>query len=254
MTHFEKSSYVELKRSIYREYSRSYDEDRDRFVSGAALDQRIGWAIEDLRPGGSLLDLGCGTGQLLRRAEERTNGDGLLAGLDLTPEMLTLARAGLGGRVLLVEGDAAAGLPFRHGSFDLVTSLNLVQELPTDVVPILFESVYRVLRPGGAFRAVIPCMADGNEAADMFRRMAQDRGAMDFRYACDLEKLLLGIPDFLEKQTKFLPSPAAANAAKGEARFTLFTNILKDIKAAGLDPGQVQQGVIFFSGQRGPGN
>ena len=53
MTHFEKSSYVELKRSIYREYSRSYDEDRDQFVSGAALDQRIDWALEALRPGGS---------------------------------------------------------------------------------------------------------------------------------------------------------------------------------------------------------
>jgi len=97
-------------------------------------------------------------------------------------------------------------------------------------------------------------MADVSEAADMFRQMAQDRGAMDFRYACDLEKLLLGIPGFVEKQTKFLTSPAAANAAKGESRFTLFTNILKEITAAGLDSGWVQQGVIFFSGQRGPGN
>ena len=69
----------------------------------------------------------------------------------------------------------------------------------------------------------------------------------------ELEELLLGIPGYVEKRTEFLLSPAAANAAKGESLFTLFTDILKDIASLGLDPSQVQQGVIFFSGQRGPG-
>jgi len=83
--------------------------------------------------------------------------------------MLRLARLELGGRVNLVEGNAATGLPFREKSFDVVTSLNLVQELPTNAVTPLFDGVYRILRPGGVFRAVIPCMADKNPAADMFR-------------------------------------------------------------------------------------
>ena len=134
-------NYAALKRSVYREYSRSYDEDRDRFVSG----------------------------QLLRQVADRTQGKGVLVGLDLTPDMLRLARLELGGRVNLVEGNAATGLPFREKSFDVVTSLNLVQELPTDAVTPLFDGVYRILRPGGVFRAVIPCMADKNPAADMFR-------------------------------------------------------------------------------------
>ncbi len=258
MKQLEKSDYVALKRSVYREYSRSYDEDRDRFVSGTVLLQRIDWALEPLSPGGNLLDLGCGSGQLLCRAADRAEGKGLLAGMDLTPEMLTIASAELDGRVILVEGDAAGNLPFKDGSFDLVTSLNLLQELPADVVTVLFENVYRVLRPGGSFRAVIPCMADGpvpsvkNEASCIFRRMARARSAMDFRYARDLEELLLGLPGFEGKWTEFRLSPAAANAAKGESRFTLFTDILKDIESLGLDPSQVQQGVVFFSGQRGP--
>jgi ubiquinone/menaquinone biosynthesis C-methylase UbiE len=141
MTQKSIENYAALKRSVYREYSRSYDEDRDRFVSG----------------------------QLLRQVADRTQGKGVLVGLDLTPDMLRLARLELGGRVNLVEGNAATGLPFREKSFDVVTSLNLVQELPTDAVTPLFDGVYRILRPGGVFRAVIPCMADKNPAADMFR-------------------------------------------------------------------------------------
>ena len=258
MTHLEKSRYIELKQAVYREYSRSYDEDRDRFVSGDALLQRIDWALAPSSPGGNLLDLGCGSGQLLARATERADGKGLLAGLDLTPDMLALAKSGLDGGVTLVEGDATLGLPFKDASFDLVTSLNLVQELPADAIPDLFDDVHRVLRLGGLFRAVIPCMADSpastakNEAADMFRKMAQVRSAMEFRYARELEESLLSMPGFVEKQASFLPSPAAANAAKGEPRFTMFTDILNDIESLGLDPGQVRQGVIFFSGRRGP--
>ena len=111
MTQSSKTSYAALKRSVYREYSRSYDEDRGRFVSGTTLMERIKWALEPITPDGNLLDLGCGTGQLLRRV--------------------------------------------------------------------------------------------------------------------------------------------AANAAKGNVPFSLFADILTDIKSEGFDPSQVQQGAIFFSGRRG---
>ena len=254
MTQLENTDYITLKRSVYREYSRSYDEDRDRFVNGTALNERIDLALEPLQPGKNLLDLGCGSGRLLRQAVERTGGKGVIAGLDLTPDMLALARSELGGDVTPVEGNAAAGLPFKDQSFDVITSLNLVQELPADAVPALFEDVYRLLRKGGTFRAVIPCMAENNQAADMFRQMSQVRGAMDFWYADDLGESLMAMPDFVEKTAEFRPSTAAANAAKGSVRFTLFADILNDIKSLGFDPGQVQQGVIFFSGSRAPGN
>ncbi len=72
------AEYLELKRSIYREYSRSYDEDRQRFVSGAALARRIDWALEPLKPGQHLLDLGCGSGELLLAALGHTLGKGRL--------------------------------------------------------------------------------------------------------------------------------------------------------------------------------
>ena len=78
------AKYVELKRSIYREYIRTYDEDRQRFVPADTLFQRIRWALEQLKPGHNLLDLGCGSGALLLEAYRQTAGTGVLAGLDLS--------------------------------------------------------------------------------------------------------------------------------------------------------------------------
>lgn len=69
-----------------------------------------------------ILDLGCGTGRLLRRAAGRFPGAGLV-GLDVSARMLERARAlhrGLDGdRLSLVRGDAAHQ-PFADGSFDAV--------------------------------------------------------------------------------------------------------------------------------------
>ena len=247
MTQSEKTDYLTLKRSVYREYSSSYDEDRDRFVSGTALVQRIDWALENLHPGGNLLDLGCGSGQLLRQTIVIAGPDGRLAGLDLTPDMLKLTRKELGAGVELVEGNAATGLPFKEQAFDLVTSLNLVQELPIESVPTFFDGVYRLLRPGGTFRAV------DNQAYETFRRMALARAVMEFQYTGDRERALRGMPGCVEKKTEFHLSTTAANATKGTVRFTLFADILRDIESEGLDPYQVQQGVVFFTGKRGLG-
>ena len=68
-----------------------------------------------IRPDDRVLDIGCGTGTALR---ERMGGSALAAGLDLTVEMLSHARAP-GTR--LVAGDATA-LPFRERSFDVALS------------------------------------------------------------------------------------------------------------------------------------
>ena len=91
--------YVELKQAIYWEYSGSYDEDRKRFVNLQALLQRIDWALEPLLPGQRLLDLGCGSGELLSHAAARILGEVDLVGMDLTLEIVALAKnKGLGCR------------------------------------------------------------------------------------------------------------------------------------------------------------
>jgi len=176
MTQLENRDYITLKRSVYREYSRAYDDDRERFVSGTALTERIDWALEPLQPGESLLDLGCGSGRLLRQAPDRSGGNGLLIGLDLTPDMLALSKLELGRDVTLVEGIAATGLPFKDSSFDLVTNLNLVQELPTEAVPSLFGGVHRLLRPGARSGPSFPAWLKRTRPPICFARCRRSTG------------------------------------------------------------------------------
>jgi demethylmenaquinone methyltransferase/2-methoxy-6-polyprenyl-1,4-benzoquinol methylase len=111
----------------------SYGQDRrwkSRLIALAALDG-----------GDRLLDLACGTGDLLHRAAPRVR---FAAGLDVTPRMLQLARRK--GSSPLVGGDMAA-LPFAAQSFTVVT-LGYGLRNASDLGLALRE-IRRVLAPGG---------------------------------------------------------------------------------------------------------
>ena len=66
---------VDLKRSIYRGYSRCHDDPR-HFAGGKALALRIEWAMEGFGPGRRLLDQCCGSEEILSNAVERTGVEG----------------------------------------------------------------------------------------------------------------------------------------------------------------------------------
>lgn len=99
-----------------------------------------------MTPTSRVLDVGCGTGELLRRLRAKYP-EAPLAGLDPVPEMLAVARDKLSGREDLKIGYADA-LPWSAGSFDLVVSCNMFHYI-THPVEALREMA-RVLRPGGA--------------------------------------------------------------------------------------------------------
>ena len=94
-----------------------------------------------------LLDLGCGTGELLKILLE-LGGNTACTGLDLSENMLAVARKKLGERAQLVRGDAER-LPFGDGSFDAVVCNDSFHHYP-DPAAVVAE-VERVLRPGGTF-------------------------------------------------------------------------------------------------------
>jgi len=97
---------------------------------------------------GSILDLGCGTGEIAARLAEMFPGASLV-GVDLEEPHLERARAKcapFGERVRFQTGDALA-LPFADDRFDLVVCRHVLQAVP-DAARVLAE-IKRVLRPGG---------------------------------------------------------------------------------------------------------
>jgi SAM-dependent methyltransferase len=107
-------------------------------------------AVADLRPGETVLDLGSGGGIDVLLSARRVSPGGKAYGLDMTEEMLDLARANArkagAGNAEFLRGQIEA-IPLPDRSVDVIIS-NCVINLSTDR-PAVFAESYRVLRPGG---------------------------------------------------------------------------------------------------------
>lgn len=107
-------------------------------------------------PRARVLDVGCGTGIVARRAAARVGAGGRIVGLDLNEGMLAVARAASATVRPAIEwrqGNAAE-LPFPEGSFDAVLSQQMLQ-FASDPSAVLRE-IRRVLSPEGR-AAVLVC-------------------------------------------------------------------------------------------------
>ncbi len=109
-------------------------------------------ALIDLKPGETVLDLGSGGGIDVLLSARRVGPAGKAYGLDMTDEMLALARenqrdAGVT-NVEFLKGEIE-NIPLPDNSVDVVIS-NCVINLSADKDRVLQEA-FRVLRPGGRF-------------------------------------------------------------------------------------------------------
>jgi len=94
-----------------------------------------------------VLDVGCGTGHLLRTLGRRYPDARRLCGIDAAPQMIATARAFAGDDRLSFSVGVAERLGFPDGTFDLVVSTTSFDHW-TDQQAGLIECA-RVLRPGG---------------------------------------------------------------------------------------------------------
>ncbi len=140
---------------------------------GASLGCGVPTAVADLHEGETVLDLGSGAGADVLISARRVGPSGRAIGLDMTDEMLELARANAREagveNVEFVKGYLEE-LPLPDQSVDVVIS-NCVINLSGDKPTVLREAA-RVLRPGGRF-AVSDVIAD----PDMDERTKADMAA-----------------------------------------------------------------------------
>jgi SAM-dependent methyltransferase len=135
-------------------------------------------ALAELKPGETVLDLGSGGGIDVLLSAKRVGPTGKAYGLDMTDEMLALARenqhkAGIP-NVKFLKGEIE-NIPLPDNSVDVIIS-NCVINLSADKDRVLQEA-FRVLKPGGRF-AVSDIVVRGEVPAEIRRNVELWIGCM----------------------------------------------------------------------------
>jgi len=112
----------------------------------------------DLRPGKSLLDAGCGAGELAIAVAPRLQPGGRVVGVDLDAETISLVGAAADNAGAVVDfrvGDIRR-LPCDDNEFDAVRSERVFQHLERTDWPRAAAELLRVARPGGIIQLIDP--------------------------------------------------------------------------------------------------
>lgn len=126
--------------------ARDYSQKLRLFNSFAARELRQAIASLDLKPGMSVLDAGCGTGEALQWLLEEVGPTGKVVGIDLATAHVAAARAQVSPEVLVLQADLLEA-PFPRMSFDLIWCVNTINHLREPVCGV--QALATLLRPSG---------------------------------------------------------------------------------------------------------
>ncbi len=149
-------------------YSNEETADLPNSVTGISLGSGNPVAMAELQPGEIVLDLGSGGGIDCFLAAKQVGPDGKVIGLDMTTEMIDLARKNaekVGANNVEFHPGEMENIPLPDSSVDVIIS-NCVINLSPDKDAV-FSEAYRVLRPGG--RMIVSDIVTEGELPDTIR-------------------------------------------------------------------------------------
>lgn len=136
-------------------FARLADIERNHFwfrARNRIISSRVAELVKGLAPGYRLLEVGCGTGNVLR-VLERTCSGGMVVGMDLYQEGLRFARRN--NNCALVQADVQA-CPFL-AAFDIIGAFDVIEHLPDDTG--VLRHLGSMLKPGGTLILTVPAHA-----------------------------------------------------------------------------------------------
>ena len=165
---------------LFNDIARGYDR-WSLILSAAGIHFWHQAALEDLdlRPGQTVLDVGCGTGTETRMLSARLGPTGSVTGVDPAREMLEVARTvsqsepGNGAAIEWVEGGAES-LPFADQTFDRVTAQFSIRNMQNWRDGL--QQMIRVLKPQGRLvilEMVQPVTTEGSVAWQSLNKVTQ---------------------------------------------------------------------------------
>lgn len=147
-----------VAREVYADLYRQASWESQLEVGDADHEAGLQWNLDVLCPwipgGARILDVGCGTGDLLRALAPRSKQ---CTGIDMTLAVIPQS-AGAGDgepRIEFLEMDLLQ-LDFPDASFDWVISVHVLEHLHPDDAGVHLREVQRVLRPGGSYLIETP--------------------------------------------------------------------------------------------------
>ena len=130
-------------------------------------------AMAGLKNTDSVLDICCGTGSTTAIIAEEVN-QGHITGVDLSPDMLAIARKKVPAQWVGFTRASVDALPFADNSFDCAFCSYGLHEIPKEVRAGALKEIFRVLKPGGKFLALdyhLPRRFPARQAVSAFVRI-----------------------------------------------------------------------------------
>lgn len=131
-----------------------------------------------------ILDIGCGEGYCARIL--KAMGAASIEGIDISPEMIALARSQTEDDSLQFQVGDVQSLSFENDQFDLVVGVFVYNYLTVEEMERSHREVFRVLKPGGRFLFSVPHPAFPQIKSDLTRPFYFDFGGKGYFSSRDI--------------------------------------------------------------------